>query len=117
MRINVSATDTWLSVADRYTLSPAYAAAIAEFNGVQDILGYDADGVDLLGPVSVTDTVMKNGLTSIDIPDDWLKRNVQGAASAGGAMTTGATGAGAMTPNQVMIIFGVLLVLALMKGK
>lgn len=76
MNYTIKPGDTLLSIASNLTLSGAYAPAIANVNGM--VIDVTSDGTI---PFDVQVDLSVYGITSLTIPDNWLR----GVASASGS--------------------------------
>ena len=70
MQYQIRAGDTLLSIASNKTLSPAYATALANLNGIYE----DADQA-----FDITANLSAYGFTTLTIPDNWLLAGGGGA--------------------------------------
>ncbi len=104
MRYTPNSTDTLLSIAERFTLSPAYASAIGEFNGI-----YTTDAAYDAVPYPVTFPVRDATSADLEIPDAWLKSSTTGA---GGSIMA------SLTANPALFLgLGALALFAFMPRK
>lgn len=87
--------DTLMAIATRYTLSPAYADAIALHNGL-----YLDDGVSPMSAYANVNVVAQ----TLDIPNEWIRPEVWAMAPGG------APGAGKGVPSWVLIGLAALFV-------